>query len=146
MSYTAEPGADEERLTSATITAGGTIVYVDWSRSQRISRELLWWSIPRAGDIRGPHAKVTGRMVFKPLGELNQRTIVLPQGVSANTPVPVVVVESIKVYLAGPDGKPRGPQPDRGVVEAETRTAERAHPLEPATGPAAGGESLPPAL
>ena len=120
--FTSEHDADDMQLISAAITAGGTVVYLDWSGSSRIRSELLWWSIPRAGDYRGPHADVTGRMVFKPFSELNQKAITVPHGVSANTPVPVVVVESIKVYLAASDGKPRGRQPDRGVVEAETTT------------------------
>lgn len=120
--FTIKPEADEGQLISATIFAGGTVIYLDWSRSPTIRRELLWWSIPRAGDYREPHADVTGRMVFKPFNELDQRPITVPHGVSASTPVPVVVIESIKVYLADSDGKPRGPQPDRGVVEAETTT------------------------
>lgn len=142
--FTLQTDADDESLTSATITAAGTNIYLDWSRSPAIRRELLWWSIPRAGDYRGPHAEVTGRMVFKPHKELDQRTVIVPAGVSANTPVPVVVVESIKVYLAGPDGKPRGPQPDRGRVKVESSKSE-SHRPEPGTGPAASGESLPPA-
>lgn len=116
-SQSSDVAAQELKL--ATITAGGTTVHLDWSRSPKIGDELLWWSHPRAGDSRGPHAEVTGQMVFKPYKELDQTFQIAQPGVTAETRVPVVVVESIRVYLAGPDGKSRGPQPDRERVTAE---------------------------
>lgn len=152
-SFVVKPDADPasqfreeaaKALTSATITAAGTIIYLDWSQSHKIRNELLWWSIPRAGDIRGPHAEVTGRMLFKPLKELDQTTLIIPRGVSADTPVPVVIVESIRVRLAGPDGKPRGPQPDRELVTVEESTTEQTHSPEPADRPNASPEASPP--
>ena len=122
-STVSKPGAaGPEELSSAEVHAAGTVVHLDWSRSQKIRDELLWWSVPRAGDIRLPYAEVSGRMQFKPLRELDRAVLTPQRGVSADTPVPVVVVESIKVYLAGPDGRPRGSQPGRGLVQAEEAT------------------------
>jgi len=105
---------EPEELASAEVVAAGTTIYLDWSKSDKIRDELLWWSTPRAGDIRTPHAAVKGRMVFRPL----------KAGGSAETPVPIVVVDSIEVYLAGPDGRRRGPQPNRGIVVAEECATE----------------------
>lgn len=119
-SQSSDVAAQELKL--ATITAGGTTVHLDWSRSPKIGDELLWWSHPRAGDSRGPHAEVTGQMVFKPFKVLDQFAV---PAVSPETRIPVVVVESIKGYLAGPDGKPRGPQPDRERVKAAENVLPR---------------------
>ena len=112
-----EPGGRPQddaacELTSATVHAGGTVIELDWSRSDRIRDELLWWRLPRHGDLRQVQAEVTGRMVFMPSRDLGgDRTV--PAGVSGGTSVPVVIVESLEVQLVGLDGKRRGPQHDR---------------------------------
>lgn len=86
-------------LTDADVIAGGTSIHLDWSRSSRIRDELLWWTIARAGDARSPYAEVTGHLRFMPLKELDQSAKVMPPGVSPDTPVPVVVVETIQFSL-----------------------------------------------
>ena len=123
VSATLKPGSRPQddaacELTSATVHAGGTVIELDWSRSNKIRDELLWWRLPRHGDLRQVQAEVTGRMIFKPSKELGgDRTI--PAGVSDDTPVPVVIVESLKVQLVGVDGTRRGPQHDRKRVTAD---------------------------
>ena len=102
-----EVAANDLRM--ATVEAGGTTIHLDWNQSDKIRNELLF----AAGDSGdggpnpGVQAKVTGRMVFKPSKELVYR--VTPAGVTDDTPVPVVIVESIKLQFIGSDGKPRGP-------------------------------------
>lgn len=59
-------------LTDADVIAGGTTIHLDWSRSSRIRDELLWWTIPRAGDARSPYAEVTGLLNFIPLKNWNR--------------------------------------------------------------------------
>ena len=100
----------------ATVESGGTTIHLDWSRSPKIRNELLDSS--RLGDGRlwfgdgGPNptvqAKITGRMVFKPAKELGGYRRI-PAGVTDDTPVPVVIVESIKVQFVRSDGSPHGP-------------------------------------
>jgi hypothetical protein len=119
------------KLTDADVIAGGTTIHLDWSRSSRIRDELLWWTIPRAGDARSPYAEVTGHLKFMPLKDLDQSAKVVPPGVSPDTPVPVVVVETIRVRLAFPDGTIRGPQPKRERVVAEDVTIEWSQTPEP---------------
>ena len=114
-----------KELEAASVKAGGTTIHLDWSRSDKIRDELLWWSVPHHGDVRIVQAEVTGQMVFKPLRELDQTIQFAQAGVSADTPVPVVIVESIKVQLVGPDRKPGGPQPNRELVTAEVSTTEQ---------------------
>jgi hypothetical protein len=97
-------------LSSAMVMAGGQEVALDWSESDEVRDELIYWRVLRHGDQRGVQADVTGRMVFRPakdVGGWRQNT----RGIAADTPVPVVIVKSITVRLVGPDGKPRGPQP-----------------------------------
>ena len=105
-------------LISATIHAGGTEIALDWSKSDKIRKELLWWRLPRHSDFRTVQDEVTGRMIFKPSKELGtNRTI--PAGVTDNTPVPVIVVESLKIQLVGPAGKRKGPQHDRERIKSD---------------------------
>ncbi len=59
------------KLWSANVEIAGTTIHLDWGKSEKIRDELIWWSMPRAGDIRGPAAAVTGKMVFRPLKEVH---------------------------------------------------------------------------
>lgn len=104
-------------LSMATVEAGGTTIHLDWSRSHKIRNELLFSSsdFGDGGPASSVQAKVTGQMVFKRSKELAAR--VTPAGVTADTPVPVVIVESIKIQFIGSDGKPRGS--DRKLVTAD---------------------------
>jgi len=105
-------------LRMATVKAGGTSIYLDWSRSHKIRNELLASSLwfGDGGPNATIHAKVTGWMVFKPSKELGGYRVV-PAGVTDDTPVPVVMVESIQIQFMGSDGKPRGEA--RKVVTAD---------------------------
>ena len=96
-------------------SCGGTEIALDWSKSDKIRKELLWWRLPRHGDLRTVQAEVTGRMIFKPSRDLGTNRTV-PAGVTDGTPVPVIVVQSLKIQLVGPDGEPKGPQYDRERV------------------------------
>ncbi len=112
-----KPGArpqddDACKLVGAYVSVGGTVIVLDWSKSKTIHDELLWWRIFRHGDLRHHQAEVTGTMIFKPLKEFGEFMPVQP-GISRDTPVPVVIVESLKVQLVGPNGKPQGKQFDR---------------------------------
>ena len=104
-------------LVIATVEAGGTTIHLDWSRSQKIVNELLYSSMDFGDGGPNPsvQAKVTGRMVFKPSKELAGR--ITPAGVTDDAPVPVVIVESIKIEFSGSNGKPRGL--DRKLVTAD---------------------------
>ena len=104
-------------LTIATVEAGGTTIHLDWSRSPKIRNELLASSswVGDGGPNPAVHAEVTGRMVFKRSKELTNR--VVPAGVTDDTPVPVVIVESIKVQFVRSNGKPYGPA--RKLVTAD---------------------------
>jgi hypothetical protein len=114
------------KLASANVEVAGTIIHLDWVKSDKIRDELIWWSLPRAGDIRGPHAAVTGTMVFKPLKEVREAVQPVRLGITLDTPVPVVVVESINVYLARPgSATPSGPQHDRKLIEADSEATEQ---------------------
>ena len=134
-------GADYHDLSARTlidadVIAGGTTIHLDWSQSSRIRDDLLWWTIERTGDGRSPYAEVTGHLKFMPLNELDQSAKVVPPGVSPDTPVPVVVVETIRVRLAFPDGTIRGPQPKRERVVAEDVTIKWLQTPEPSVRPA----------
>ena len=104
-------------LKSAAVESGGTMIWLDWNQSHKIRNELLS-SIKYFGD-GGPNpsvqAKVSGRMVFKPLNEIAHH--LQPTGVRDETPVPVVMVESIQIQFTRSDGKPYGNP--RNVVTAE---------------------------
>lgn len=105
-------GRDQPTLSSACVRAGDMEVMLDWGVRSDLHDELLWWSEPHHADTRTVQATVIGRMEFRPAKEVGG---VRGQfaGISADTPVPVVVVESLSARLVGPDGKPRGPQPKR---------------------------------
>ncbi len=112
-----QPGArpqddDASKLVGAYVSVDGTVLALDWSKSKAIHDELFWWRNPRHGDFRQVQAEVTGKMIFKPLKEIGGMRPV-QAGVSSDTPVPVVIVESLKVQLVGSDGKPQGKQFDR---------------------------------
>ncbi len=104
-------------LKMATVDSGGTTVHLDWSRSDKLRDELIapssWFG--DGGPNSKVHATVTGRMVFKPSKELAYR--VISAGVTDATPVPVVIVESIKIQFVRSDGKPFGPA--RKLVTAD---------------------------
>jgi hypothetical protein len=104
-------------LKIAAVEAGGTTIHLDWSRSQKIHNELILSSVDfgDGGPNSGVQATVTGRMVFKPSKEVAYR--VTPAGVTDDAPVPVVIVESLKIQFIGSDGKPRGPE--RKLVTAD---------------------------
>jgi|GEM_PF-5436823 len=105
---------------TANIESAGTTIHLDVSRSEKIRDELVWWSKPRTGDIRWPCAVVTGKMVFKPLKDVENAFQVVRPGITADTPVPVVVVESIQVFLAYPgSSRPTGPQHNRKLIVAD---------------------------
>lgn len=105
-------------LRIATVEAGGTTIHLDWSRSDKIRRELIASSgaFGDGGPASSVQARVTGRMVFKPSKGLGGDRVI-PKGVTDDTPVPVVIVESLKIQLVGSDGRPRGAE--RKVVTAE---------------------------
>lgn len=110
-------------LKSAAVESGGTMIWLDWNQSHKIRNEILS-SIKYFGD-GGPNpsvqAKVSGRMVFKPLKEIAHH--LQPTGVRDETPVPVVMVESIQIQFMRSDGKPYGDP--RNVVTAENGRTKR---------------------
>ena len=111
------PDVVAQDLGMATVDSGGTKIHLDWSRSEKIRDELMaplsWFG--DGGPNPTVHATVTGVMVFKPSKELAYR--VVPAGVTDATPVPVVIVESIKIQFVRSDGKPFGPA--RKLVKAD---------------------------
>jgi hypothetical protein len=133
VSTTLKAGADPNsrpqddgawELTNASVDAGGSVVNLDWNSCPAIRDALLWWRNLRHGDLRVGQAEVTGRMTFRRSGDIGGISgdfggiRVTPFDVSEQTLVPVVVVESLKVQLVGPEGWPRGPQFDRELVKS----------------------------
>ena len=105
-------------LVNASVEAGGTVVEIDWNASPAIRDELLWWGNPRHGDLRVVQAEVTGRLVFKRLGDIGGTGLIISSGLlDKEVPRPVVIVETLHVQLVGPEGFPRGPQFDRKPVK-----------------------------
>lgn len=106
---------DQQTLSAACVRAGDMEVMLDWGVRSDIRDELLWWSVWRHADLRTVQAEVVGRMEFRPAKEVGGSRQQFA-GISNETPVPVVVVESLAVQLVDSDGKPRGPQPQRPVT------------------------------
>lgn len=105
----------QSRLVSATVTAGGRPIELDWKHSNRIRDELYYWRVIRHGDFRLVHATVTGRLEFRPDPD-GANSDDLP-GLQRH---PVVVVRSLFVQLVDGAGKPRGPQPrTKGVIASD---------------------------
>lgn len=104
-------------LRAATVSAGETDIILDWQGSKAIHDELLWWSMPRHGDLsRVVQAEITGVLVFRSHREA--KGMITPfEGLGEKTPVPVVLVDSLRVQLADQrTGQPTGPQHDRPRV------------------------------
>lgn len=104
-------------LNSAAVESGGTMIWLDWNQSHKICNELLSSSkyFGDGGPNPSVQAMVSGRMVFKPLKEVARH--ILPPSVTDDTPVPVVMVESIQIQFVRSDGKHYGDA--RNVVTAD---------------------------
>ena len=111
-------GKVARKMTSANVMAGGTLIKLDWSKSDSIRDELLWWTVPRHGDFREIQAEVTGKLEFRAPQMVTGARQIQP-AISGGTREPVVVVESLKVQLVDHDGHPSGPQLDRTRVTSD---------------------------
>ena len=110
-------GRETVEVRAATVSAGGVDIILDWQDSKAIHDELLWWSTPRHGDAnRIVQAEISGLLVFKP--HRDARGMIRPfTGLGEDTPVPVVLVDSLRIQLAHRrTGRPDGQQHDRPRV------------------------------
>lgn len=95
------PEGEPPQITNAHVFAAGHDVILDWSQSEEARRILSDWMMPRHGVISVKQAEIWGRMVFRPAGTASRVRMPDP-GITEDTLVPVVIIESIEVRLVDP--------------------------------------------